>query len=107
VNPLLPGLRYDVVDLSYQFGQAFEFDFFSSTTNEHAPSRVVGRIYVIDLEGDIPFLQAAHFGTCLRTEDNRISSHGIVDRDGGWSQFVLIDEPTDDLLPEQSEALVP
>jgi len=107
VNPLLPGLRHDVVDLSYQFGQALEFDFFSGTTNQNAPSRVVDRIYVINLKGDIPFMQAAHFRTCLRTEDNGISSDGIVDRDCGWSNFVLIDEPTDDLLSEQREALVP
>ena len=65
------------------------------------------RIYVINLKGDIPFMQTAHFGTCLRTEDNGISSDGIVDRDCGWSQFVLIDEPTHDLLSEQREALVP
>lgn len=107
VNPLLPGLRRGAVDLSYQFGEALEFDFFSGTTNQNAPSRVADRIYVINLKGDIPFMQAAHFRTCLRTEDDGISSDGIVDRNGGESQFVLIDEPTDDLFSEQHEALVP
>ena len=107
VNPLLPGLRHDVVDLSYQFGQALEFDFFCGTTNQNAPSRVADPIYVINLKGDSLFMQAAHLRTCLRAEDNGIPSDGIVDRDCGWSQFVLIDEATDDLFSEQREALVP
>jgi hypothetical protein len=68
---------------------------------------VADRFYVINLKGDISFIQAAHFRTCLRAENNGISSDGIVDRDCGWSQFVLINEPTHDLLSEQREALVP
>ena len=86
-TPLLPGLRRGAVDLSYQFGQArfdyFGFDYFGGTTNQNAPSRMADHIYVINLKGDIPFNQAAHFRTCFRTKDNAISSDGIVDRNRG------------------------
>jgi hypothetical protein len=87
--------------------KVLEFDLFTGATNEDAPSRTAGFIDVVDLEGNIVFdPQSAYFGSILRTEDDAMTSEGIVDRNCCWSQVVHIDEPSDGLLPEQRETLV-
>ena len=62
---------------------------------------------VIDLEGNIVFPQGLYFGSVVRAEDDVMTSDGIVDRNGGWSQVVRIDEAADGFLAEQRKAFVP
>jgi hypothetical protein len=107
VDALLPGQRHIVIDPPQQLGNAFHFDLFAGATNKDTPSRSTGVIDVIDLEGDAVAPQPAHFGSVLRAEHDVLSSNGIVDRNGCWSQVVRIHEPADCSLPEHRETLVP
>jgi hypothetical protein len=107
VDALLPGRRHTAVNLLEQFGKALEFDLCTCATNEDAPSGATGFVDVIDLEGSIVFPHFSDLGSVLRTEDDAMTSDGIVDRNCCWSQIIHIYEATDGLLTEQCKTLVP
>src|ERR1019366_5149710 len=98
VDTLLPRQRHVAVDPDQQFVKVLEFDLFTGATNEDAPSRTAGFIDVVDLEGNIVFPQCTYFGPILRTEDDAMTSEGIVDWNGCRSEVVHVDEPSNGLL---------